>query len=175
MVRRLAFLASLSPLGFLPALVQSQTVGSAAPPCTAPPYQQFDFWIGEWKVLTADGKAAGSSRITSILGGCVILEEWTGAGGPSIGKSFNIFDASRKRCHQSWVDNGGTLAQFDGGLTDGAMILEGPAVGPNGVTLRSRMTFTPLPDGRIRQQWENSSDGGKSWTSAFDGYYSRTP
>ena len=168
MVRRLAFLASLSPLGFLPALVQSQTVGSAAPPCTAPPYQQFDFWIGEWKVLTADGKAAGSSRITSILGGCVILEEWTGAGGPSIGKSFNIFDASRKRWHQSWVDNGGTLAQFDGGLTDGAMILEGPAVGTNGVTLRPRMTFTPLPDGHIRQQRENSSDGGKSWTSAFD-------
>ena len=26
----------------------------------------------------------------------MLLEEWTGAGGPSIGKSFNIFDASRK-------------------------------------------------------------------------------
>ena len=48
------------------------------------------------------------------------------------------------------------------------MILEGPAVGTNGVTLRPRMTFTPLPDGHIRQQRENSSDGGKSWTSAFD-------
>ena len=175
MVRRLAFLASLSPLGLALALAPSQTVGNGPAPCTAPPYRQFDFWIGEWKVRTADGKAAGSSRITSILGGCVIFEEWTGAGGPSIGKSFNIFDASRKRWHQSWVDNGGTLAQFDGGLTDGAMILEGPAVGPNGVALRSRMTFTPLPDGRIRQQWENSSDGGTSWTSAFDGYYSRTP
>jgi hypothetical protein len=30
-----------------------------------------------------------------------------------------------------------------------------------------------LPDGRVRQHWETSKDGGATWTTAFDGYYRR--
>ncbi len=172
-LRAFAVLAAISAIAAPIQSVAAQNAGNRPPPCTAPPYRQFDFWIGDWNVLTPDGKPAGSSRITAILGGCAILEEWTGAGGPSIGRSFNIFDASHKRWHQTWVDNGGTLAQFDGGVTNGAMILEGPAVGPKGEALLSRMTFTPLLDGRVRQVWANSSDGGKTWTDVFDGFYSR--
>ena len=154
--------------------VSAQTPANAAAPCTAPKYRQFDFWIGEWDVTTPQGQAAGSSRITVILGGCVILEEWTGAAGPSRGQSFNIFDARTRRWHQTWVDNGGLLAQFDGGLLDdGSMRMEGTGQPANGKPTRSRMTFTPLPDGRVRQLWENSADEGATWTTAFDGYYAR--
>ncbi|MEO6446903.1 MAG: hypothetical protein ABIZ91_02680 [Gemmatimonadaceae bacterium] len=151
----------------------AQSPASAPAPCAGAAHREFDFWLGEWKVLNPKAQPAGSSKVTSILGGCVILEEWTGAQGPSVGKSFNIYDAATKRWHQSWVDNGGQLALFDGGLVDGRMVLEGPAIAPDGRPLRTRMTFTPLPDGRVRQLWENSADGGTTSKTAFDGYYSR--
>jgi len=33
--------------------------------------------------------------------------------------------------------------------------------------------WMPLQDGRVRQHWEATTDGGKTWTTVFDGYYSR--
>lgn len=146
-----------------------------APPqgCEGPSHREFDFWLGAWEVRTPQGAVAGTSRITSILGGCAIREEWSGVGG-TIGESLNIFDAPAKRWHQTWVDNRGLLAQFDGARSpDGTMILEGAARGPAGEPARSRMSFTPLPDGRVRQLWELSTDGGATWRPTFDGYYSR--
>jgi len=143
------------------------------PPCVSPAHRHFDFWLGEWEVRNPQGKLAGTSRITAILGGCVVHERWSGAGG-SNGESFNILDQTTGRWHQTWVDNGGLLAQFDGGLSpQGAMILEGTGRGPKGEPARSRMTFTPRPDGTIRQHWENSIDGGATWQTSFDGIYRR--
>jgi hypothetical protein len=41
--------------------------------------RQFDFWIGEWNVVSTNGGAvAGNSKIELILGSCVIQENWTG-------------------------------------------------------------------------------------------------
>ena len=39
---------------------------------------------------------------------------------------------------------------------------------------RNRMNWTLLPDGRVRQWQENSTDGGATWTTRFVGYYRRT-
>jgi hypothetical protein len=58
-------------------------------------------------------------------------------------------------------------------MADGAMRLEGTMHSPRGKQ-RSRITWTPLPDGRVRQLWEVSSDGGSSWAVSFDGYYERS-
>jgi hypothetical protein len=37
-----------------------------------------------------------------------------------------------------------------------------------------RVTWTPLPEGKVQQEWEQSVDGGKNWKSAFLGFYERT-
>ena len=42
-----------------------------------------------------------------------------------------------------------------------------------GVTKPFRGLWTPLPDGRVRQFFEHSDDGGATWVSWFDGYYTR--
>jgi hypothetical protein len=43
--------------------------------------RRFDFWIGEWDVVTAEGaNSASTSKIELILGDCVIQENWTSAG-----------------------------------------------------------------------------------------------
>lgn len=158
-------------LALVPRLTVAQ--GAAPPGCRTPAHRQFDFWLGEWEVRTPSDQPAGTSRITSILGGCVIHEEWHGKGG-SDGESFNIYNSASGTWHQTWVDNGGLLAQFDGALTpQGAMVLEGPGRTPTGAPARSRMTFTPLPDGAVRQLWEFSTDNGTTWHTSFDGTYRR--
>ena len=171
----------LSTLVLLPARAgadgpqaQGTPPAGAPPACNAPEYRQFDFWAGEWSVKDAgDGSEAGTNSITRILGGCVLLEKWRGVDGME-GTSFNIYDRADAAWHQVWVDTRGTRLDLAGGLRDGRMILDGKdRKGPRGGFLRDRITWTPLPDGRVRQHWEQSRDGGATWTTAFDGIYTR--
>ena len=37
--------------------------------------------------------------------------------------------------------------------------------------LNTKLTFTPMVEGWVHQVWEQSPDGGKTWTSIFDGMY----
>ncbi len=141
-------------------------------PCSSVEFHQFDFWIGDWNV-TADGQPAGTNSIHPIQNGCALKENWQGAGEGGIsGTSFNIYDRARGQWHQTWVDASGTLLQLDGGLVDGAMILSGkrPTRDGKGTALH-RISWTPNPDGSVRQLWEASKDDGGNWSVIFDGHY----
>jgi len=144
----------------------------AAPPpaCKTPEYRQFDFWVGEWDVFGPKGKQVGRSSIRLILGGCVVLENWKGSGGVE-GTSLNIYDSADAHWHQAWVDGSGTRLDLAGGLRGGAMVLSGVSAAPAGAKTTERITWTPLEGGKVRQLWEQSSDGGTTWTVAFDGTY----
>ena len=162
------FCCFLASLGLF--LLLSQVLKAEDP--TEPPVEkgsQFDFWIGEWEV-TANGKVAGHNRIESILGGRALRETWTGAGGYN-GTSTNIFDATTGTWKQFWVDNSGLVLLLEGGLVEGKMVLEGRRLDAEGATVTDRITWTPNADGSVRQLWESSSDGGQTWSVAFDGLY----
>ena len=163
MTRRLPGLCAL----FCVALASA----APAPPCSAPEFRQFDFWLEEWRVTKPDGAVAGINRITSEYGGCVVHEHYATGRGYS-GESLNVYDASRKVWHQSWVDNTGLLLTLEGGLRNGAMVLEGRTVGADGKTTQQRITWTPNADGSVRQLWE-STDANGQWTTAFDGKYTK--
>ncbi len=144
----------------------------AVNPCKASPeFRQFDFWIGDWDVKSPQGTPAGSSSVQLILGQCIIFENWTSASGSS-GKSFNIYDTNDKKWHQTWVDDKGTFTHYIGGLEDGKMIVVADTIVAGKKTL-AKMTFSKLPNGDVRQFGENSTDDGKTWTTAFDLTYSR--
>jgi uncharacterized protein DUF1579 len=133
--------------------------------------RDFDFWIGEWDVFGPQGRQVGTNSITSLFDGSALAEHWRGAGGVE-GHSLNAYDAATDRWHQTWVDSTGGLLLLDGGLVDGAMVLEGTAPATAGaVPQRQRITWTPRPDG-VRQHWESSDDRG-TWETAFDGHYRR--
>jgi hypothetical protein len=159
-------------LNLLSALACLTTAVDAQQParCGTPEHRQFDFWIGDWKVTGANGQLAGTNRIEQILNGCVLYESWTGAG-PSRGHSFNIYDPGDRKWHQTWVDNSGTLLQVAGGLVNGEMVLEGDRTLPDGTTRLERITWTPNPDGSVRQHWQVSADKGMRWQTVFDGTY----
>jgi benzodiazapine receptor len=147
------------------------TPAVAADACDGPAYRVFDFWLGEWNVHTPDGKLAGVNRIDREYKGCVLHERYTTARGYS-GESLNIYDATRKVWHQTWVDSSGTLLLLEGGLREGKMLLEGQTSEADGKITRHRITWTPNADGSVRQFWESANATGK-WTTAFDGTYTR--
>jgi len=155
--------------------VHAQTaLASNSPSCAAPEYRQFDFWQGDWDVRDPSGKIVGRNRIVAIQGGCALQENWNGTSGHS-GTSLNVYDNDRKRWHQTWVDSSGGLLQLDGGIADGAMVLRGETIAADAAskTALQRITWTPQRDGRVRQFWESSRDGGKTWDVVFDGMYSK--
>jgi hypothetical protein len=143
--------------------------GAAA--CDAAAHRSFDFWLGEWEVRTPAGKLAGTNRIEREYDGCVLHERYDTGGGYR-GESLNIYDASRKVWHQTWVDTTGTLLLLEGGLKDGKMVLEGKTLEADGQPTRHRITWTPNADGTVRQFWESTDAKGKS-SVAFDGIYKR--
>lgn len=155
------------------AAARAQTATPRQPPCKArPEYRQFDFWVGEWDVQNPQGQTVGSSSVQLILGDCVVFENWTGARGGE-GKSFNLYNAAAGKWQQTWVDNSGNRLEFAGEYKDDQLRFTGETSGPNGRKTLERLTFTKLPGERVRQFWEQSADGGKTWTVAFDGTYIR--
>jgi hypothetical protein len=140
-------------------------------PCHSPEFRQFDFWIGDWDVESASAPGRISrNRITLVNDGCTLREEYTTSAG-YVGTSLNFYDAARKRWHQTWIDNQGGALYLEGGLEGEAMVLRslGDAASVQ------RITWTPLEDGRVRQHWEATEDGGTTWTTVFDGTYTRRP
>ena len=154
---------------------RAEPAAPAPKPCMTPEYRQFDFWLGDWSVANADGRVIGANRIESLEGGCVLQEHWSAVRGGT-GTSLSAWDAERQRWHQTWVDAGGGVALLDGAFADGRMVLSGDAVDrEHARTLRNRITWIPLADGRVRQWWEQSDDAGATWKTVFDGYYARKP
>ena len=146
-------------------------------PCAyAAENRQFDFWLGEWSVVTSKGEtAAGDSRIELILKDCVVQENWTSAGNIGYsGKSYNIYNAALKRWEQYWVDNAGGNIFFYGGLKDGAMDYWTDEIPqPDGKKLKRHLQFIKLGPDKVRQFSQGSNDGGKTWFVEYDFTYNR--
>lgn len=151
--------------------------GSEAPPSSPceqdDRFREFDFWVGEWEVHDADGNFLGENSITRVERGCALMEEWRGAKG-STGMSMNYPDRIRDEWVQIWHAAAGYQLEIRGGLTDDGMLLSGKIhyIG-SGQTAPFRGLWTPLPDGRVRQYFEQSNDDGATWQPWFEGFYSR--
>jgi hypothetical protein len=167
---------------------QSTATAAASKPfdCSAPQHRQFDFWIGEWDVVPnpdtaapgapppAPGRKPASNVIVKAHDGCVLIENWTAAG--QTGQSFNLYDRTSRRWHQTWVDNGGGLHQYWGALEGANMVFYGEVpLGPASKFAGRRtirLTFFPLGPDRVRQFSESLAMDG-AWTMNYDLIYTR--
>lgn len=136
-------------------------------------FGDFDFWLGSWDVHLANGAQVGKNTIEREERGCVLIERWTNSTGGT-GMSINYLDKATDEWVQIWNAEGGSQINIRGGLIADAMRMEGylHTVG-NGTTVPFRALWAPLPDGRVRQFFEQSNDGGETWVSWFEGFYSR--
>lgn len=135
---------------------------------------QFDFWLGDWDVFDAQGNPGGKSRIESIAEGNGLLENWTDSSGTT-GKSLNTYNPDKKCWQQFWVGNGTPVLELSGGIVDGSMVLIGTRRAKGNASVTDRISWKPNPDGSVRQHWESSVDGGKTWKDDFDGINRRQP
>jgi hypothetical protein len=160
-----------------PAATPSSAVATSPTPapsaaCAAPQNRQFDFWLGDWDLVGADGKKSAEDRVVSILGGCALQENWTGVKNGQ-GLSLSAYDPATKHWHQTLMDDSGAVLKLEGEFADGKMILVGqrPSQKEKGVTITHRIAWTVLPDHRVRQFWEASTTGGRTWKPVFEGTY----
>jgi hypothetical protein len=171
---RLRWLLSIAAVAPLTTAVTQEPQSSPARKraCDDPAFRLFDFWSGQWEVRDRSGKVVGTNTVSIEQNGCVLIERWQARAGGS-GISMNYYDPQAKRWRQNWVSPGVVL-QMTGDFANGAMVLEGPLqnLAQQHVTLL-RGEWTQLPDGRLRQLFTESADGGKTWNEWFDGYYTR--
>lgn len=143
-------------------------------PCEHDPaFTTFDFWLGDWDVHAANGTYAGSNTIERAEHGCVLIEKWSSASGGT-GTSINYLDGMSGEWVQVWNDAGGSQINIRGGMSEDGMRLSGTIhYLNNGTTAAFRGLWAPLPDGRVRQFFEQQSADGETWTPWFEGFYSR--
>lgn len=147
-------------------------IPTMSPSCSAPQYRQFDFWLGAWDLIGADGKKSAEDKVVTILGGCAIQENGSSADGLQR-MSVSAYDSATRHWHQTMIDDGGAILQLEGEFADGKIVLVGqrPSQKEKGVTLTHRIAWMPQPDHRVRKLWEYSNNSGRTWRLVFDGTY----
>jgi hypothetical protein len=140
---------------------------SSPSPCSAPEYHQFDFWIGNWNAFDIGhpSKRVAVNRVTRILGGCVLLEDYRGADGHD-GRSFSLYDAAGGLWRQAWVTNDGQILSLQGRLINGQIVLSGSQRTSNGGTRYVQGVWKRVPGG-VRETAVTSTDN-HHWNSWFD-------
>lgn len=157
-------------------------IGLLAPPLLAqqPPFdcagseshRQFDFWVGDWVVRDSEGILQGQNNIRLIQNGCALQEQWRSVKGGT-GESINYYHPGEARWHQLWVDGGASVIDISGGLSEGSMVLEGSIYYlKQGKSRPFRGSWTLLPDGRVRQFFEEQDKAG-AWQTWFEGFYEK--
>ena len=141
--------------------------------CNSPESKQLDFWIGDWDLTYGDG-GKGRNRISKILDGCAILEEFSGAPGvPLDGRSFSTFDRASQRWKQTWVDNSGAYMDFVGSTDNGNRVFSREVTARDGRKILQRMIFLDVTPDSLTWLWQRSDDGGASWKVSWEIRYKR--
>jgi hypothetical protein len=117
----------------------------------------------------------GTNRLTRILGGRVIREEFSGGGanGHLEGLSLSVFDPARRLWQQTWVDDQGGLPRPR--RRRRRRLVRVPRDAPeDGPSTRQRMVFRDVATTSFRWTWEISQDGGATWAVRWEIAYTRT-
>ena len=130
--------------------------------CRTPEYRQLDYTVGRCRVVADGGQLAGELRVEPILAGCVLRTHWRGAIAGS-GEATTWYDRHTKRWHRVFVNDDGHSLRLSGRVEDGRLVLTGRNAFFDGRVGQHRMTWAPEPGGAIRQRWELSMDGGRTW------------
>ncbi len=166
------------PLACLCLLAPLAIADTSAPPrdCTAEGFHRLDYWIGAWNVTTPDGKPAGRNRIERELGGCALLEHWTGLDEQGAvnqhGLGVHRYDRVTDRWLQAWTFDTGDTYDLVGHLEGARMIYDHVARKPGP---KRRSTLERLPDGRVEQKGERWDEASQRWETTFHLLYARAP
>jgi hypothetical protein len=150
------------------------TLAADAPSCAInSANRQLDFWLGDWTVSSPGASTTASSKVTLALDQCMLIETWTGGHGHT-GQNVFAYSADDKNWHGFFADNQGRVHVFlDGKVTANSAQFSGPSLAPNGEVVINRVTIARIGQDKVEQIWRKSSDDGATWSTEFQGEYSR--
>ncbi|MEP6739775.1 MAG: hypothetical protein ABJA61_05320 [Caldimonas sp.] len=157
------------------AVAMGDAAAQAKECASEPELSTLDFWVGNWQVC-AQGERAGSDRVSKILHGCAVGEEWTASDG-SRGQGLFYYDVQAKLWKQVWLTDdalrpgGQKEKHLVARYPDGGVRFEGEIALADGRRILDRTTLRPGAQGTVMQRIEISRDGGDTWTSTFDAVY----
>lgn len=166
-------LSKLIAVLFLMISVNLSSQNSNQIPCATKEYKQFDFWLGNWNVYDTKDNLIGKNRIVKMPNACAIQENWESKTGPSLGTSYNYYNAKNKTWNQVWIDNGGGSLVLKGNRIKNKMILKsGLSTNKNG-TFYNKVTWTKKANGNVEQVWEVVNKNHKVINEVFRGIYKK--
>lgn len=163
------------------------TASLAAPAPTNDPTRQFDFWVGEWNVnnrfLQQDGSwkdgGRARARITPVLDGAAILEEWSGHLGEKeqLGFSLRAYDAKSEtwKLLLNWPSSGrASFGELQGSFRHGRGEFFFDSQAQDGTQVLNRYSFSDGLPNSVRWDSATSRDGGQAWRTDWIMEFSRT-
>ena|SRR5579883_206534 len=168
----LPFLALAVSACFLGALPSRAAAGQ--PPCAADaPGRALDFWLGHWTVTDGERPSRATSVVSLKLGECLVVENWHDAAGHR-GENLFGYNLDSKTWSGMFADNRGHIHIFaQGTVAANKAEFEGRSRGPTGKDILDRISIIRDTPDDIVQAWRQSRDGGVTWTTVFQGKYSR--
>jgi hypothetical protein len=141
--------------------------------CLAPQYRQFDFFVGRWNVYDRRGNLVGTDVVEKRLKGCVVSERFTDAGkGGGIGIGLSGYQPATQTWYQDFMGDDGLLVTLRGRPAgSAAMVLDGDDY-THGKHRLDRGAWT-VRGNEVEELWTGSIDGGKTWSTIFDGFFRR--
>ena len=157
-------------ISFLSLAIQAQ---NKQKPCSAPEAAQFDFWVGNWDLYSAD-TLTGTNNIYKIMDGCTVQENFESPKAGYFGKSWSVFNPQTKTWQQTWVDNQGGYITLNGKFENGSMTLNTEAIKlPNGKDQIYRMVYHNIAKDNFDWDWESTLDNGLTWVNSWHIHYKR--
>jgi hypothetical protein len=141
-------------------------------PCGSERHRDFDFWLGDWNVLSPTQTVVATNRILSDLDGCALLENWT-AGNGTRGRSLNAYDATTGLWNQMWVaPNPFSPLRISGVKENGVLEMSGVRVSPFGFSVIDTIRWQAISADVVRQAGTKNIPGFSSTAFSID--YHRT-
>lgn len=159
----------------------------AQSPSVPEPARDFDFWAGEWTVQNRHLGANGvwndgtqtRARITPVLDGAALLEEWAGTFGNGFMNGFSLrsYDPAQKlwTIILFWTTDGNSsFGKMQGTFRHGRGEFLSPLNPTPGQGNVTRYTFSDGLAQSVRWDQANSLDGGLTWKTDWIMEFTRT-
>ena len=147
---------------------------AAVPPCAANAQGRgLDFWLGHWTIADGEQPSRATSVVSLELGQCLVVESWSDAAGHR-GENLFGYNVDSGTWNGMFADNRGRFHLFDHGTASaGKAELYGSSRGPHGEAILNRISLVRTTRDHVVQTWQKSADGGLTWTTVFQGQYTR--
>jgi hypothetical protein len=143
--------------------------GQAYAACAGDPYDQFDFWLGEWHDPAAP--PAEHYEVRRTAGGCAIEEVLIGGNGKIQGIGLSGWDSERKQWRQLWADKDTIVTLYIGGpAADGTVVLTSE---PKGGGIRWRYTYRNIRPSGVDADYASRGGEDGPWVTVWSGHFDR--